>query len=75
MFSNVLNATLRILLFRGGPQDLPFAPNLMPLLLAAAGLANRAASRVGAARRMRISLSTAPTAGLYVTEGLMRKFD
>lgn len=40
MFSNVLNATLRILLFRGGPQDLPFAPNLMPLLLAAAVLAN-----------------------------------
>lgn len=40
MFSNVLNATLRILLFRGGPQDFPFAPSLMPALMATALLAN-----------------------------------
>jgi hypothetical protein len=40
MLSQALNATFRILLFRAGPQDFPFAQGLMPLCIALAAGAN-----------------------------------
>lgn len=40
MFSEALNATVRILFFRAGPQDFPFATGLRPALLLLAAAAN-----------------------------------
>jgi hypothetical protein len=40
MFSQALTATLRMLFFRAGPQDFPFAAALTPALLALATAAN-----------------------------------
>lgn len=40
MLRNVIAATLRLILFRAGPQDFPFDPNLTRALVPAAALAN-----------------------------------
>lgn len=40
MFNEVLSATLRILFFRAGPQDFPFAVGIRPALLLLATVAN-----------------------------------
>lgn len=40
MFVQVINATLRILFFRAGPQDFPFAPGLTQACVALAAVAN-----------------------------------
>lgn len=40
MFTEALNATVRILFFRAGPQDFPYASKLRPLLLLLAVLTN-----------------------------------
>ena len=40
MLSNVLAATLNLLLFRTGPQDFPFEPGLTRVLVPSAALAN-----------------------------------
>lgn len=40
MLATLLTATLRILLFRGGPQDFPYDPKLTAPLAVAAALAN-----------------------------------
>ncbi len=40
MFAEALNATVRILFFRAGPQDFPYANSLRPVLLLLAAAAN-----------------------------------
>lgn len=40
MFNEALNATVRILFFRAGPQDFPYASSLRPVLLLLAAAAN-----------------------------------
>lgn len=46
MFNEVLRVTLRILLFRAGPQDLPYAKVLTPLIAGLAVLAEFAQYRL-----------------------------
>lgn len=46
MLSQVVNVTLRMMIFRAGPQDLPFAPAMTRVLIVVAVLANAALASI-----------------------------
>lgn len=76
MLSSVLQATLRILFFRAGPQDFPYAQGLTPALIALAASANA----VMLAQVLPMTIAVAMAAGMVgamalVTRGVLRARD
>lgn len=73
MFAQTLNATLRILFLRAGPQDFPYAPGLMPVLIGAAIGANALVFSRVVPPVMAVGVAAAMVAGMaLVTRSILR---
>ena len=64
MFSEALNAALRILFFRAGPQDFPYNSGVRPLLLVLAVAANTLMFAQVLPKSMAVGLSLAMVGGM-----------
>jgi hypothetical protein len=73
MFSQVANATVRLLLFRGGPQDFPYSPVLVPWLPAAFVIAYFLLFRIVLSFGMSLVLAILSIAGLALATQLVLK--
>lgn len=73
MFQSYLNATLRLLAFRAGPQDFPYAPALTPWVLALGALPVLTVYSLALPLGMAVTMALATIAGLtLVTRTLLR---